>query len=260
MKKGKKKYIIIIIILIIYLLLMYVFIGRDNLKDSKNKTTLIVGNNTVWSYSNKKWHNVKDSNEISTFDWEKFSVSVDGKKLGKKYLVFSDKWYLFDNNKKAVNYVGKLFAYKSNNNMNLLDFEINPITDFTYVNEVLSNLNISTLDFAVSNIVSVDFDNDGVDEDFYIISNSFITDPIPDKYFSIVFMVKDNNIYLLYNNTNIKDVYSGCIPYIDAFINVDKDSIHEVVISCDKYSIQGSIDMLYKYNDNRFHILIYNNN
>ena len=47
--------------------------------------------------------------------------------------------------KNAVNYTGRLLAYKSNYDINVLQYQEEEITDFTYVNKVLEENGISTI-------------------------------------------------------------------------------------------------------------------
>ena len=50
-------YIILFIILIVFLLVVFFLFGSKNMKRNYNPT-LIVGEDTVWTYQNKKWSNV----------------------------------------------------------------------------------------------------------------------------------------------------------------------------------------------------------
>ena len=44
----KKRYIVILIIVIVYFTVFFLLYGRAELKYSKLKTTLIIGDNTIW--------------------------------------------------------------------------------------------------------------------------------------------------------------------------------------------------------------------
>ena len=52
---NKKKYIIAIIILVLFGIIMFLLFGVDNIRQNQKSTTLIVGDNTVWYYREKKW-------------------------------------------------------------------------------------------------------------------------------------------------------------------------------------------------------------
>lgn len=258
MKKGRRKYFIIIVILLIYFIAMYLLFGVDEVKKSKVATTLLVGDSTVWNYSGRSWTNVTNSQMISALDWQKFMVYVNREKLGNYYVWNNDKWYLFDNDKKAVSYSGLLFAYKADFDMNITNFETNQITDFIYVNEVLTKHNlVTTVNYTVSTVSSIDFDQDGTTEDFYVVSNVFSGEKV-DQYFSFVFMVKNNKIYMLYEDVDKNDGVNGCKPYLNLVGDVDDDRKNELILTCARYSNQTPIDMLYEFEEDAFKIVISN--
>lgn len=259
MKKGRKKYIILIIILIIYFIVMFISFGMDNFK-KKEKTIIIVDNGTVWESDGNKWYNITTINQIKSLNWKEFTVLSDGKKFGNYYLWYDDsRWYLFDKNKKAVSYSGDIFAYQSSTRINVLPMNIKNIEDFTYVRKVLSNNGLSEdSKFTMATVSSFDIDSDGVEEDFYVVSNVFATDFFPDKSFSFVFMVKDNKIYMLYNDIDNNTGTNGCMPYLNNVLDVDNDGNYGVIVSCSKYSLQGTTNMLYTLDDGKFKIIISN--
>ena len=51
--KIKKVYIILIAILIIFGVIMFLVFGLDELRKESYDTTLVVGNDTIWTYKNK---------------------------------------------------------------------------------------------------------------------------------------------------------------------------------------------------------------
>lgn len=254
--RNKKTYIILIVIILIFFAVMFLVFGIDNIRQEKYTTTIIIDNDIVWSLRKKKWSNY---HSYSKLNWKEFNVYVDNKKFGNYYLWHNDKWYLFDSKKNAINYDGRLIAYRSNYKMNIYDYNIENIEDFTYVNEVLMDNNISNVDeYTAKNKVSLDYDNDGEIEDFYLVSNVFSMESNPDKVFSIVFMVKDNEVYSIYTDIEKNTSFNGCKPYFNTFIDVDNDNKYELVLSCAKYSVSHTSNMLYKFKDNKFKILISN--
>lgn len=259
MKKGNRKYVIIIIVLIIYFIVMFCLFGVGNLKKEKEKTTILVGDDTVWNYSDQRWSNVTKVTNIKKLDWQNFNVYVDGKKLGNYSVWYDDKWYLFNDKKESVSFSGNLFAYQANYDISVLSFDSLAISDFSYVKKLLNNKKIDyDNNFTVSSITSLDIDNDSVNEDFYIVSNAFAMDFTPSKYFSLVFMVKDNKIYMLYDDVDTFDAYKGCKPYINSVVDIDDDDNYEIILTCAKYSTQTPVNMLYKFSDGAFKILISN--
>ncbi|HIR49177.1 MAG TPA: hypothetical protein IAB35_04275 [Candidatus Faecimonas gallistercoris] len=259
MKKGKFKYIVIIVLLVIYCAGMYLVFGVDEAKERKASTTLLVGDSAVWNYSSREWMNISSQEMLSSFDWQEFHTYVDNQYFGDYYVWLDEQWYLFDSNRDAVSYQGNLFAYKADFEMDILRFNTVDITDFTYVQEVLKNYGLDpNSPHTLATVSSFDFDKDGVLENFYVISNVFATDFFPDKYFSFVFMVDNNNINVLYEDMDVNDGTNGCKPNIYTVADVDNDNNYEIILMCSRYSNQTPITMLYEYQDDSFKIEISN--
>jgi len=119
---NKKIYIFLMTIVIAFGIIMYFVFAKPNIKSGKDSATFIVGDNTIWKYNNKKWLNITLSSSIKKLNWQKYKVFSDNKFLGTYQLMYNDKWYAFTDKNKAVNLNGKIFAYKSNYNINLLQF------------------------------------------------------------------------------------------------------------------------------------------
>jgi len=260
--RSKKTYIFLILILIIFAVAMYFLVAKDNIKKDKEVTTLIVGNTSVWNYSNRRWINVAQASTIESINWENFEVYEEGKHLG-NYSAWNDgnEWYYFKDNKDSIKPTGKVLAYKSNFNIKIKDYSEEQLTssDQKYIDYVLEENDLSTSSLFTSNYkVNLDYDSDGEEETFYVLSNAFPTDFNPDLIFSIVFMVKDNNIYYLYNSIDNNKSNNGCRPYFNYFLDLTNDGIDEIILSCGQYSTKGTIDMLYKFEDNEFKIQISN--
>lgn len=255
--KDKKLYIILIVIILIFFVVMFLLFGLDELKKEGYDTTIIVENDTVWVYNNKRWSNTTSYDELN---WKEYDVYLDNKKNGNYSLWYSDKWYAFNSKKEAVSLEGSLLAIKSNINIPVSSFDNSEIDNYSYVYSVLEENKLpNDSKFTVSKKVVLDYDNDGEEEVFYLISNAFPLDFKPEKIFSIVFMVKDDEIYPLYTNISKYTGYNGCRPYFSGFIDVDENSKYEVILSCAKYSVSGVSRMLYEFKNNEFKILISNN-
>ena len=98
--RSKKRYIVLLLILIIFAVVMFFLFAKDNLKEEKEATTLIVGNTSVWKYSSRRWLNVTNPTTIDSINWMNFEVYEEGKHLG-NYSVWNDgsEWYYFKENK-----------------------------------------------------------------------------------------------------------------------------------------------------------------
>ena len=81
--------------------------------------------------------------------------------------------------------------------MKIKNFNQEKISDYTKVNKVLSENNISTGRELTSNTqISIDIDNDGIDEKIYVAGNVFPMETDPEYIFSVVFMEKNDIIYI----------------------------------------------------------------
>lgn len=258
--KSKKRYIVILIILAIYILLMLLIYGKNIFKKDDQELTLIIGDHTIWKYSQKKWQNITNSNTIDALNWKPYIVYIDNKKIGEYYLWNDEeRWYIFDKNKNAINNDGDLIAYNSKYDIKVNNYNSTSINNDKYVKDLLKEKNISeSSELTVSSEVTFDIDNDGVKETLYFISNAFPLDFVPNKIFSFVFMIKDNNIHELYDSIDDNKENNGCKPYLSAIIDVDNDSTYELAISCAEYSIARPTTMLYKLTEEGFKILISN--
>lgn len=258
--KKKKRYYVILIILIAFALLMFFLVGNDNLEKDKEATTIIIGDNTIWNYSDRRWMNVTSAVSVDSISWLDYDVYIDNKKIGRYYLWYDDeKWYIFDQDRKAITRDGNIIAYRSNYEIKVSDFTSKDIRNYYHVNKVLKENNLSTSSmFTAATETAIDLDNDGKNETLYFISNAFAMDFTPDTIFSIVFMVKDSQIYPIYTDIAKNNSNNGCKPYLSAVIDVDNDNTYELVVSCGRYSVDKPVDMLYKLTDEGFKILISN--
>lgn len=258
MKKGKFKYIVLILLLIIYAAAMFLAFGVDEVKERKAATTIVLGDGVVWDYSSRSWLNFNTPQLIEDINWKKFNVYVDNEKFGNYSIWIDDKTYLFDDNREAVNYQGNLFAYRAEYLIDVIPFSSQDITDYSYVNKVLEEHGVESKQFTLANVTYVDFDQDGEDEAFYIVSNVFATEFFPDRYFSYVFMVDNEKIYMLYEDSDTNTGVNGCKPALYTIGDFDYDKDNELILSCAKYSNQTPIFMLYEFQNNAFRIEISN--
>ncbi len=255
--KNKKVYIALIIIFLGFFFLMIYLFGIDELKRRNQELTILVGKRTVWQYQDKKWFNRSGNTDYKNFDWKKYHVYSNQEYAGDYLLWHDDRWYAFDDNKKAIDLSGEFFAYAGNYDLNFYPFAEEEIEDYSSVYKVLKQYGIpEDSTFSSAYHVLVDFDNDGVDEDFYVISNVFSGEE-PDITFALVYMVRDNKISMIYEDVvRNANYYNRCMPYFTSFLDIDRDSSFEFILSCGRYSIAEPLNMLYQYSDNEFKIAI----
>lgn len=259
MKKGYFRYIVLIVILILFGIGMYVIFGVDEARERKASSTLIVGDSAVFQYSSRSWMRISSQSSISNLNWQEFKTYVNNEYFG-DYLVWkSDKWYLFDQNRNAVSYQGNLFAYQAEFNMEFLPFSMTSIVDYSYPKQVLADHGLDpNSSYTLSNLATFDFDRDGAVEEFYLISNVFSSDYLPEKYFSFVFMVDEGEVYMMYEDVDDNTGVNGCKPNIYTVGDFDDDQKFEIILMCSKYSTQTPVVMLYEWAENGFKIVISN--
>lgn len=257
--KKNKRYIILIIILIIYFVALYFLIGKDYQEEKESTTKLIVGNHAIWELSDMNWYNIRKNSEIKELNWQEYQVYIDNKKLGNYDLWYDEKWYLFDKDKNAINYQGQLLAFSGNFDLKVQDFITEEVTDKTYIDQVLTANDLATnQEFTVNKISYIDIDQDGIVENFYALSNAFPMDSNPEKVFSFVFMEKNGELTMLYNSIDNNRGTNGCKPMITSVLDADNDKSNELILTCNQYSVEEPIVMLYQWQEDEFRLLISN--
>lgn len=255
----KRTYIILLIILGVFFITMFMLYGRKEIKKAGYASIVIMGDNSVWKYVDKKFYKITYKSSLQKLSWNKYDVYLNNKFVDKYYLWFNDGWYVFDDDKNPIQIDDTFIALSSNYGLKLIDFKENEVDDMTYVNRVLeeNNLGISS-QFTSIYKVSFDINKDFKNSDFYIISNAFARDFTPEKTFSIAFAVRDDRIYYIYKDISNYRGINGCKPYYNALLDIDGDDENEFILSCARYSDSGQVDMVYKYVNDEFKIIISN--
>lgn len=256
----KKKYLILISIIIVYFLVLFLFIGKDKIKSSKREVTIVLDHDTVFKLKGTSWKNASSEIEKKDLDWTEFNVFVNHENLGKYYLWYDEKWYLFDKDKKPYNYeIGSFLAIQSNDEIKVLNFTPSTPEDMTYIKQALKENNITWVeDFSVNNLYQIDFDNDGTIENFYAISNAFLENAPSNQVFSIVFMEKNGQINYLYKSIDENNGQNSCKPYLNTVIDLTGDNTYEIILSCGYFSIEPRHDMLFTYQNHEFNLVLSN--
>lgn len=256
--QDKKIYIVLIGIIIIFFVVAFFFLDFPSIKEKKLDLTIIVDNHATFQYYGQKWKSI--NSEKQELNWNQFDVYLDGQKYGNYYLWWGDdSWQAFDDKKDPVQLEGQLLAYTSNYDIEVAPLQESSITDTSYIANVLKNHNISlSSKLTSSSKISLDFDKDGVVEDFYAISNAFSLNDKPNVVFSFAFMVKNQSIYMIYEDVRQDSFLAACKPYFSGFLDVNKDKKYEIILSCGKYSMQEPLAILYHFTNNGFEVLASN--
>ena len=71
-----KRYKVITIILVVYLVVFFLIYGLSNIKNGQRELTLLVGDNTVWDYSNKSWLNITREETLDSLNWQEYKIFI----------------------------------------------------------------------------------------------------------------------------------------------------------------------------------------
>ena len=255
--RDKKLYIVLLIILVVFGALMYYLFGRGYHKNDSHEA-IIITDNIVWSLSNNRWSNITNYNSLDKLNWEEYNVYVNHEKLGNYYLWKDDNnWKVFDKEKKAVYVDGEVLGIKSNYNISVSKTNVVDVNDNGIFRQILedNDIPLSNSNYNSFNKIILDFDSDGIEEEFYILSNVFSGDS---TYYSLAFMLKNDRLYYIYKNIASGRGFNGCKPYYNTFLDVDDDSKDELILSCSSYSVNGQSNILYSFDGEKFDVVISN--
>ena len=254
--RDRKLYIILISIFVLFFIVMFLLFGLGEVRRGNQDLTLMVGHHTVWRYHNKKWSNLSNNLSYQNLDWKKYHIFSNQEYIGEHLLWYNDRWYAFDDDRNAIDLNGDFLAYSGNYEPTFYSFMEEDIQDYSSVQEVLREASLpEDSEFSTAYHVLMDFDHDGVDEDFYVISNVFL-DEYVETTFSIVYMIDQDKLYMIYEDISKNQSFNGCKPFFTSFLDVNQDNTYEFILSCGRYSVSEQIDMLYQYKNNAFKILI----
>lgn len=182
-------------ILIVYLIIMLIIFLPGYLKNRKEKLYLLT-NFVKIKYENGKWSNIDD---IENYNLKEFDIYEDSQYRGKYKVIYSNKFNLFDEEGKMLNYTGSIFASSGTLSLDVYDVEEGEPTDsdISIVNNALSQLNISSQNtYSFFQKSTLDVDNDSIDETIYNVSNYYVEGDV-DTRFSIIFMYKNNKLVII---------------------------------------------------------------
>ena len=226
MKKGT---IIFILILVLYLGIMYFFVGKNNLKEQKANEILLIHYNTKFKYSNYKWTKIENSDYLE-YNGKFYDVYQNQSFYGNYELSFNNKWYLFDKNRKSIDYDYEILAHHGDKKIEFIPYDVLDIDsdDTKNINKAIKEIGIENYNgFIEGEKVVINYDGDFKDEIFYIISNE-----TNDKVFTIAFLSDNNKIKII--DYDILDKEQSILLKIYKFhsiIDIGVDEKYEVIIS-----------------------------
>ncbi len=254
MSKNKKIMIVMLIVLAVYALIMFLVLGgTKTFKKTNSQITIIMGDNATFTYNGSFWTYVELETTYSKLNWLKYDVYENNELLGNYSMWHNDKWYVFDGDEEhrtPVSVTEDFIALRADSSIKLTPFESNKITDYSYVNAVLDSYGIQASYLTVDQVVSIDIDNDSMDENFYFISNSLPRENPENFNFTIVFMEKKGEIYNIYTDIQEMENSDGCKPFMRAVLDYDLDGEQEIIFACGGLSARKQKDYIYKFNHN----------
>ena len=254
MSKNKKIMIVMLIVIAVYALIMFLVLGgTKTFKKTNSQITIIMGDNATFTYNGSFWTYVELETTYSKLNWLKYDVYENNELLGNYSMWHNDKWYVFDGDEEhrtPISVTEDFIALRADSSIKLTPFESNKITDYSYVNAVLDSYGIQASYLTVDQVVTIDIDNDSIDENFYFISNSLPRENPENFNFTIVFMEKKGEIYNIYTDIQEMENSDGCKPFMRAVLDYDLDGEQEIIFACGGLSARKQKDYIYKFNHN----------
>ena len=223
----KKSYIILAIILVSFMIIMYLIFGFN----SKKETYIVIGNDVKWKLTDK-WEDDNTSVQFPTST--KFNVYDETGYLG-NYIIkhHNDKWYVFDESDNFIKTSGDIFA-TNDSEIVLENYEVTELNndDLKQLDEILKEYDI--LDYTLLSInkkIEFDFNQDGENEELFIVSNLFSEENNGEDLFSLIYYVNNNKVQIIKENIvskeNELDSQYSDVGYI---LNVDRNKKYELII------------------------------
>jgi len=198
-KKSDK---LIILSFVIYLIVILAIFLPGYL--NKKGTLYIVADDYQIKYKDGTWFSIIDPTEYSKKD---FTVYENNNFKGNYMINYDanvDKVILIDNYKR-VKYIGTIFAYSGSLKFEYPNYKFSyekDDTDDYIIKEALSNEKIhNTGEYAISQKIEIDVDNDGVLDKIYSITGSFDSDDENQEY-TILLLHIDDKTYVIDKTLN----------------------------------------------------------
>lgn len=242
----KNRILVMIVILLVILNSLILFF------ENYYNQILIIGGNTIVEYRNNKLLKIKKINRINKrLNYKKYSVYNDSKfedyYINFEYGDYNNISYtLFNNSDDETSITESLLAYTND-----LNIKVSPIKN-SYVmtnddkkifKQVLPGYNLDSVYF---NKIIVDLNNDGLNEEIYIINNFNLIN-IQDNIVSYVFLRTSNGniIDVLKNESSDQSkvpAYRFCYA-----VDIDNDNNYEIILS--EFYNESKVNYnIYKYN------------
>lgn len=227
--KNIKGLIIAIVIFAIYGLVMYFVLGKPTQSTTTNNTTptssktyyMVVGESGIYKYEKNSFSKAS-KNTIEALN--NMKVFVDNKYFGNYRLKYVAKWNLLNDKSEFVSYKGKLLAISNDFEAVPRDYTIREINDDDKL-LLLQEYGISSFKYLTTNeVVDIDLDKNGVDDEIIVLSSMVDNDNI-NNYYSLVILKYNNEVITLIDERKEKAIYVYGINSIINFLDNSNDSI-----------------------------------
>lgn len=264
---------ILIAIMTVYSIVIYIIAANRNTKeDNKNdgKVTenenistpetpekeediigdynIILSPNTILAYKDGKWQENPKLNYKNML----FDVYINNEYKEKKYLSYSDKWYIFDESKNFLDYDGKILAVNTALDYKNLSYMTSELTgtDQNVITSLLNEKGITTnYDTLKKSKIIFDINKDGMRDDIYFISNSFEESNTENKAFSIGFVKYYDKTEVFYDVIKeVDSIYTISNPYLQNILEINGQIY--LIVGSEYYSNSGTEHYIYQILNN----------
>ena len=174
------KYKYIILCLIVLIVGIIIFLKRD-------RVVIIDGVNGVFTY-NGKW---KYNRKFEKYNSKEYNIYSSTEYLGNYKIKYGSGWVVY-NSDEIISYDYDLVATNSDN-IKVVSYIVDSTNYDDVVVQFLNSRNIYSDNYHYS-VYGYDFDNDGLDEQLFIVSN-FSMQNTEDKMYSFVLIYNDGRFY-----------------------------------------------------------------
>ena len=265
MKQNSKAIIIVIICMVVYSVLVTMFAAsrtkKENNEGNKTKETtpsevdttndfdIVLSPKTIISHNEKKgWYD----NPNLEYKNLRFSVYIDKEYNDYHSIVYADKWQMVNYDETVTDYNESFMAIYSTIKYNVIDIELKKL-DSNNAKDITDYLDTKDVNYQydklVINYVYYDFNQDGVKDDVYFVSNVGLSDYSGfNKTFSFGFAkVLNQNITFYEDVANNVNATNMCLPSFTTIIKYD-DKVH-LITECSYKSNSKSKHMMYNFTD-----------
>ena len=252
----KKKYIILFSVVIVYLVITFILLAVTGNIDGIGKKYIVLSPDIVLTYKN-------DNLSLYTKKIKKKNIELyyNNEYMGSYKFSYKDNEIQFiDKNKNTFEtHDNQFFGYSKSLNIDIIPFENNQMNDLEIekLNQILNNLGISGYEIlSISDKINIDYNNDGINDDIYIVSNLFL-ESINKKVFSLIYYLDENSnpVFIYKNINNTTSMYNLCVPSINNIVDLNKDSNYEMFIECNYFDNIGTEYSIYKFENKSYNII-----